>query len=104
MKELTNKELLEIILEQGKKNAREQFDFACKVSVFMNEQITFNTEIKNYLENNTKTNQRGIVEQVRVNTSAIEESRNQTKVQRAKDGFIGGVVASIIASLIKIFG
>ena len=103
MKELTNKELLEIILEQGKKNATEQFDFACKVSIFMNDQLAFNTEIKSYLENNTKTNQRGLVEQVKFNTSDIIEMKNEKKIQRAKDGFIGGIVASLLAGIIKIF-
>ena len=103
MKEPTNKELLEIILEQGKKNAKEQFEFTLKVSLFMNEQVAFNTEIKSYLENNTKTNQRGLVEQVKVNTNDIAESKSDKKIQRAKDGFIGGVVASILAAIIKIF-
>jgi|TARA_R110000796_G_scaffold97429_2_gene204415 hypothetical protein len=82
MKDLTNKELLEIILEQGKSNAKEQLDFACKVSIFMNDQLSFNTEIKSYLENNTKTNQRGLVEQVKFNSNDIAKIHTDKKVER----------------------
>lgn len=99
--EKTNKEYLEIILEQTKLNAQNQLTFAGQVSKFMNEQANINTEIKSYLENNVKTNQRGIVEQVKVNTNDIIEMKNEKKIQRAKDGFLGGIVASAIAGILK---
>ena len=52
--EKTNKEYLEIILEQTKVNAQNQLTFAGQVSAFMNEQANINTEIKSYLENNVQ--------------------------------------------------
>ena len=46
MESKTNKELLEIILHQTKENAKNQLNFAGKVSSFMNNQNIFNSEIK----------------------------------------------------------
>ena len=67
MKELTNKELLEIIIAQTKEHAKNQATFAGQVSTFMNEQRGFNNnqlllnaEIKGYFESNPKTNQKGV--------------------------------------------
>ena len=87
MSDKTTKQLLELINLQITENARKQFDFSCEMSNFVNEQrdfnnkqVVFNTEIKGYLESNTKTNQKGIIEQQEINTKDINNLKNQTKI------------------------
>ena len=98
----TNTELLEIILRQSKDNARNQLDFASKVSVFMNNQGVFNAEIRGYLESNDKTNQKGLVEQVKENTSEIQVIKTDKKVDKAKQTLLGVIVGSVLAFLGKL--
>ena len=110
----TNKELLQEVLRQTKSNAIEQANFAGRVSTFMNEQrdfnstqVLFNTEVKGYLESNSKTNQKGLVEQVEVNTGEIKGIKTnietEKKVEKAKQTIIGIVVGAILTFLGKVF-
>jgi len=110
MSNQTNKELLELVLLQTKENAKNQLNFAGEVSTFMNEQRgvnqnqnIFNAEIKGYLESNSKTNQKGLVEQVKVNTYEINEIKTEKKVDKAKIGVIGVIVGAILTFVSKIF-
>tara|TARA_R100000541_G_C1844188_1_gene76449 strand:+ start:44 stop:358 length:315 start_codon:yes stop_codon:yes gene_type:complete len=103
MSNQTNKELLELVLIQTKENAKNQLNFAGKVSTFMNEQNLFNAEIKGYLESNDRTNQKGLVEQVKVNTYEINEIKTEKKVDKAKIGVIGVIVGAILTFVSKIF-
>lgn len=99
----TNTELLEIILKQSKDNARNQLDFASKVSIFMNEQNLVNAEIKGYLESNERTKQKGLVEQVKENTNDIYIIKTDKKVDKAKVSLIGAIIGALLAFLGKIF-
>lgn len=101
MAEKTNKELLELVLEQTKKNAQSQLDFACKVSNFMNEQALFNAEIRGYLESNSRTNQKGIIEQLSINTKDISDLKTEKKIERTTAGIIGGAIGSVATYLSK---
>ena len=103
MESKTNKELLEIILHQTKENAKNQLNFAGKVSSFMNNQNIFNSEIKGYLESNSKTNQKGLVEQVKVNTYDINQIQTEKKVDKAKIGVIGVIIGAILTFISKVF-
>lgn len=103
MSSQTNKELLEIILQQTKENAENQLTFAGKVSKFMNDQNVFNTEVRGYLESNSKTNQKGLVEQVKVNTYEINEIKTEKKVDKAKIGIIGVIIGAILTFISKVF-
>lgn len=94
MSELTNKDLLEIILKQTKKNAEE-------FHTFLNEQKAFNVEVRGYLESNAKTNQKGLVEQVKVNTDDINQMKTDKKVEKAKLGVLSAVIGAIIGLLSK---
>ena len=89
MKDPTNKELLEIILEQTNNNAVENANFAGRVSTFMNEQRDFNAlqvrlndKFEGYFESNPKTNQKGFIEQTQLNTSDISKLHTDKKVER----------------------
>tara|TARA_R110000851_G_scaffold26492_1_gene75087 strand:- start:384 stop:710 length:327 start_codon:yes stop_codon:yes gene_type:complete len=87
MKEPTNKELLEIILEKTKESARENASFAGKVSTFMNEQRDFNAlqvrlndKFEGYFESNPKTNQTGSIEQTQINKNDISKIKTDKKI------------------------
>ena len=109
MKELTNKELLEIIIAQTKEYAKNQATFAGQVSTFMNEQRGFNNnqlllnaEIKGYFESNPKTNQKGVIEQTQINTSDIYDLKTVLKVSQAKKTLIGIVIGSVLTFVAKV--
>lgn len=99
----TNKELLEVILQQTRANAETQLNFAGKVSAFMNEQNLFNAEMRGHLESNARTNQKGLVEQVKVNTYEINEIKTEKKIDKAKIGVIGVIIGAVLTFISKIF-
>lgn len=103
MPEKTNTELLEIILRQSKDNAKNQLEFASKVSIFMNEQNLFNAEFRGYLESNERTNQKGLVEQVKENTIDINTIKTDKKVDKAKVSLLGAITGALLTLLGKIF-
>jgi hypothetical protein len=107
MKELTNKELLEIIIAQTKEYAKNQATFAGQVSTFMNEQRGFNNnqlllnaEIKGYFESNPKTNQKGVIEQTQINTSEIAKFNTDKKVER-RTIFIIVTLLTVLIDFVK---
>jgi hypothetical protein len=106
----SNKELLEIILNQTRDNAQKQATFAGQVSSFMNEQRGFNStqvllnaEIKGYFESNPRTNQKGVVEQQQINTKDISDIKTGLKVNHAKKTLIGVAVGAVLTFLAKVF-
>ena len=105
----TNNELLKIILAQSQQNAKNQLAFASEVSIFMNDQkkvnsdqYLVNSEIKSYLESNSKTNQKGLVEQVKENTGEIRVIKTEKKIEKAKQTLLGVIVGSVLAFLGKL--
>jgi hypothetical protein len=102
MESRTNKELLEIILNQTKENAKNQLDFSCRVSSFMNKQNLFNAEIKGYLESNSKTNQKGIIEQVSANTQDIHNIKTEKKIEKRTIAVISTAIGSAITYASKL--
>jgi hypothetical protein len=109
MRELTNKELLEIIIAQTKEQAKTQATFAGQVSAFMNEQrgcnnaqILLNAEIKGYFESNPRTNQKGVIEQTQINTSDIYDLKTVLKVSQAKKTLIGIAIGSVLTFIAKV--
>lgn len=99
----TNKDLLKSILQQNKSLAEEQLNLAGKFSSFINQQSIINTQITGYLESNSKTNQRGLVEQVNINTKDIGEIKTDKKIEKAKRTIIGVIIGAILSFLAKIF-
>lgn len=104
MSEQTNKELLKAVLQQTKLNAENQLNFACKVSKFMNEQQLINAELRGYLETNNRTNQKGLVEQVKENTGDIMTLKTDKKIIVAKASTVTAIFMAIDAFLFKILG
>jgi len=98
----TNKELLQAVLYQTEQNAKNQLTFAGQVSTFMNDQILFNAEIKGHLESNGKTNQKGLVEQVKENTNGIINMKSDRKIDKTKIAIIWGVVGTAAGAVAKL--
>lgn len=111
MPNLTNKQTLDLILRNSNELKKEQFDFAAKVSAFMNKQndfnsaqTTFNNEIKIHLESNPKTHQKGLVEQVHDNTEDINILKIDKKVTAGKISVAGLIFTAIGATVLKALG
>ena len=99
----TNKELLEILLIKTQENAKSQLNFAASVSNFMNEQAVINAEIKGYLESNTKTNQKGLVEQVSSNTDNLQSLEREIRIDKAKVYAIGATLTIAINYIVQTY-
>tara|TARA_R110000851_G_scaffold205821_1_gene357899 strand:- start:189 stop:482 length:294 start_codon:yes stop_codon:yes gene_type:complete len=95
MKNQTNKELLESLIEQLSNFTNEQRD------VNKNQEL-INAEIKGFLESNSKTNQKGIIEQTQLNTREIYDLKTVLKVNQAKKTLLGIVIGSVLTFLAKI--
>ena len=98
----TKREKLDVLIEQAKQNAENQLDFAGKVSVFMNKQDIFNSEIRGFIESNPKTNQKGLVEQVKLNVDDIATIKTEKKVDKAKIGVVGVIIGAVLTFLSKL--
>lgn len=103
MDQVSKREKLDVLIEQSKKQALKQYEFAAKVSNFMNDQAIFNQEIRGFIESNPRTNQKGLVEQVKVNTDDIALINTEKKVDKAKIGVIGIIIGAILSFISKIF-
>lgn len=98
---LTNKELLQMVLNQTKINAENQLTFAAQVSTFMNEQSLFNKEIKGLLESNEKTKQKGVIEQVSINTSDIQKIKTDRQIEKKLWGISGAAIGTFASWISK---
>ena len=98
---LTNKELLQMVLSQTKNNAENQLNFAGKVSTFMNEQTLFNKEIKGFLESNEKTKQKGVIEQVSINTFDIQKMKTDRQIEKKVWGISGAAIGTFAGWIAK---
>lgn len=98
---LTNKELLQMVLQQTKTNAENQLTFAGKVSTFINEQQLFNSEVRGFLESNDKTKQKGIIEQVAINTQDIHDIQTDRKIEKKVWGISGAAIGTFAGWIAK---
>lgn len=95
---------LDALTESNKKIAKEQFQLSCDFSAYINKQELKNTEILGYLESNSKTNQKGAIEQIKENKDNIEvlTTKNQIKnAERAILVTVGGLLSTVIGYIIK---
>ena len=104
----TNKEMLltvslalETLAESNKKIAKDQFQLSCDFSEYVNRTELKLKEVVGYLESNSKTNQKGFVEQVQVNTVDITDIKTSLSVNTAKKTLIGIAVGSVLTFLGK---
>lgn len=100
----TTKELLETIREEQRIAAKNQLNFAAEISTFMNEQKGLNSRILGYLESDSKTNQKGVVEQVEINKSDIEKIKTERKITAGKVGVVLAILTAIGGFLLKLIG
>ena len=80
MSDLTNKQLLNEIIKEQRLQAQKQLQLAADFSTYMNKtDLKFN-EILNLLESNDKTKQKGVIEQVSLNTTDISKIKTDKKI------------------------
>jgi ligand-binding sensor domain-containing protein len=76
----TNNQFLQEILKEQKDQAEKQLQLASDFSVYVNKtDLKFN-EILNLLESNDKTKQKGVIEQVSLNTTDISNMKTDKKI------------------------
>mgnify|MGYP003632039647 CR=1 len=80
MTDLTNKQLLNEIIKEQRLQAQKQLQLAADFSAYMNKtDLKFN-EILSLLESNDKTKQKGVIEQVSLNTDDISKIKTDKKI------------------------
>ena len=80
MSDLTNKQLLNEIIKEQRLQAQKQLQLAADFSNYMNKtDLKFN-EILSLLESNDKTKQKGVIEQVSLNTDDISKIKTDKKI------------------------
>jgi hypothetical protein len=80
MTDLTNKQLLNEIIREQRLQAQKQLQLAADFSAYMNKtDLKFN-EILSLLESNDKTKQKGVIEQVSLNTDDISKIKTDKKI------------------------
>jgi len=76
----TNNQFLQEILKEQKEQAVKQLQLASDFSTYVNKtDIKFN-EILSLLESNDKTKQKGVIEQVSLNTKDISKMKTDKKI------------------------
>jgi len=110
MTQKTNKEILVSVLSkleniqlETKKQAEAHFQLACDFSNFINQQNLRNAKIDDYLLSNPHTNQKGVVEQVKLNTENIKNLESNNKIEKAKSAAWGAAIGSVTTFLGKYF-
>ena len=103
IKDMTQKEIISEIREEQKSMAEMQFRLAADLSNFFNKQELFNQRISDILENDEKTNKKGLVEEVADISARVDDIEIKNKVTAGKIAvtatiltFIGGVVLKAI--------
>ena len=76
----TNNQILQEISESQKKQATELLQLAADLSIYTNKTEKRFDDIMSFLESNDKTKQKGIIEQVSLNTGNIESMKTDKKI------------------------
>ena len=102
-KVMTQKEIISEIREEQKTMAEMQFRLAADLSNFFNKQELFNQRISDILENDEKTDKKGLVYEVAEVSKRVDEIELKGKVTAGKIAvtvtiltFIGGMVLKAI--------
>lgn len=89
--------------ESHKGLAKNYLQLSADFSNYINKSDLNTSKILGYLESDSKTNQKGIIEQQQINTFDINEIKTGLKVNHAKKTLIGVVVGAILTFLAKVF-
>ena len=102
-KVMTQKEIISEIREEQKSMAEMQFRLAADLSNFFNKQELFNQRISDILENDEKTDKKGLVYEVAEVSKRVDEIEIKNKVTAGKIAvsvtiltFIGSAVWKLI--------
>jgi len=102
-KVMTQKEIISEIREEQKSMAEMQFRLAADLSNFFNKQELFNQRISDILENDEKTNKKGLVYKVGEISNRVDKIEIKNKVTAGKIAvsvtiltFIGSAVWKLI--------
>lgn len=102
-KVMTQKEIISEIREEQKSMAEMQFRLAADLSKFFNKQELFNQRISDILENDEKTNKKGLVYEVGEISNRVDKIEIKNKVTAGKIAvsvtiltFIGSAVWKLI--------
>jgi BioD-like phosphotransacetylase family protein len=82
MAQKTNNQFLQEILESQKKQAVELFQLAADLSIYTNKTEARFDEILSLLESNDKTKQKGVIEQLSLNTEHIANIKTDMKIDK----------------------
>jgi hypothetical protein len=82
MAQKTNNQFLQEISESQKKQAVEQLQLASDFSAYVNKTDLKFAEILSLLESNDKTKQKGVIEQVSLNTGNIATIKTDMKIDK----------------------
>ena len=100
---MTQKEIISEIREEQKSMAEMQFRLAADLSNFFNKQELFNQRISDILENDEKTNKKGLVYEVGEISNRVDKIEVKNKVTAGKIAvsvtiltFIGSAVWKLI--------
>ena len=100
---MTQKEIISEIREEQKAMAAIQYRMAADFSNFFNKQELFNQRISDILENDEKTDKKGLVYEVGMISDRVDKIELQEKITAGKVAisvtlltFIGGAVWKII--------
>ena len=100
---MTQKEIISEIREEQKTIAAMQYRLAADLSIFFNKQELFNQRISDILDNDEKTDKKGLVYEVGELSTRIDKIELKEKVTAGKIAvtvtiltFIGGVVLKAI--------
>lgn len=100
---MTQKEIISEIREEQKTMAAMQYRLAADLSTFFNKQELFNQRISDILDNDEKTDKKGLVYEVGELSTRIDKIELKEKVTAGKIAvtatiltFIGGVVLKAI--------
>ena len=105
---MTNKELLQEVLDNQRKLAEDNLTLAGKLSNFMNEQQQWNKRLEFFIEGDKNTGTKGVIQQQRETNSRLDKIEDTLKVTSGKIvGFffavttIGSLVYKAIQYLTK---
>lgn len=102
-KVMTQKEIILEIRQEQKRMAKEQLNLAANLSNFFNKQELFNQRISDILENDEKTDKKGLVYEVGEISNRVDKIEIKNKVTAGKIAvsvtiltFIGSAVWKLI--------
>ena len=98
----TNKELLELILNNQKEQDKNILNLSLELSNHINAQTPLNDKLLGYLESNRKTNQKGGIERIGDLEKRQDNTESFLKVTVGKVGLLGVVFLAVGGFVFKV--